>query len=453
MQHCTPGVGRLLAGLAVIVAAGRLVAPVSAQQQIGTSENTGIPFTTTHKDRYEALREYKTVPDAAKDKALLEVAGRYLVGRVTWPGYQKWDSSLKDVYDEFNKLMDSPATKKGTNQEFMKLLAPELIANFSKILLDPDSHARDFKNHQATVTNAALLLPVLAKCKQNAVHEFLLKLVETDKDGKPVVHPFIRMCAIKAMGELNNPGGPELDSKDNFQQQEKKRDRELARLEAIVKFIDQPYPPEGTGAEYDNAYRYVRREGVKALAQLRKPIYEIKKGTFAGPVAFHLLKIASGSPAAVGPPYSLSERLEAVIGIAQLETAGVKIYNNELAVYVVANVLIDMASAYGEDFPIFSAVPKGKDGPQAILPWKYYAGALEEVLPVMSASLKNTPAAKSLDEKVRTNIKDVMAQMKVLRKIESPQVLQTFVANNPPAVNEVYLGNKDSALPLGQVAK
>jgi hypothetical protein len=452
MQHCTSDVRRLTAGLTVVVAVGLFMTPAHAQQQIGNEANTSTPFTVTHKERYDALRDGKTVPDPVKDKALLEVAGRYLVGRVTWPGYQKWDDgNLKDVYARFNELMESPVTVKGTNQEFLRLLAPELIANFSKILLDADSHAKDFKNQQAIVTNAALLLPVLAKCKQNSVHDFLLKLADTDKGGIPVVHPFIRMCAIKGLGELNNPGGPQLVNVNNFQEVQTNAAREMARVDAIVKFIEQPYPPEGKGPEYDNAYRYVRREGVKALAQLRTPVFQPKKGTLTAPVAYYLLKIANGSPAAVGPPYSLSERLEAVIGIAKLDTAGMKNYNSELAVFVVANVLIDTASAYIDDFPIFSVVPKGKDG--TILPWKYYAGSLEDVLSVMSANLKGTPAAKSLDEKVRTNIKDVLAQMKVLRRVESPQVLQTFVANNPPTVTEVYLGNKEWTVQLGQFGK
>src|SRR6185369_9163212 len=109
-------------------------------------------------------------------------------------------------------------------------------------------------------------------------------------------------------GELNHPSGPQVFAKDSYPEVQAEIGRAIARLQTIAKFIDQPYPPQGKGPDYDDAFRYIRREGVKAIAQVRTPAFSLKEGPPTASAAYELLKIANGGQPPVGPPYSLSER-------------------------------------------------------------------------------------------------------------------------------------------------
>jgi len=432
---------RVLGGFVAVLVCAVLAAPVHGQLQLGTRENTEIPF-NKFRDQFNKLLSGEPAPDPVKDKALLEAAGQYLVWRVTWKTIEseRWDVGMGKIQADLEKLMNEPATKEGKNKEFMKLLARQLIDRLKEVL------ALKYDTSTMAVTNAALMLPVLARCKQGEVSDFLLELTKTDK-GNPVVHPFIRMCAIKGLGELSGPGGPPVDAGADAKALAEKGRRELARLEAIVQFIDSPYPPQGKGQEYDDALAFARREGVKALAQIQVPAYEINKGTVKGPVAFQLLRIASGEPVKVGPPFTLSEKLEAAIGLCQLKPG----HNVELAAFVVANDLVEFATAYAEDYAYFSG-KVAKDEPKRLplLPWKLYALRFDAGLNALQNSLpKDSPTAKKVST-LRTDVQKMLVDISQYRQIDTPPLLQQDAAALQPATGEVYPGSKDFTLPLAK---
>jgi hypothetical protein len=244
---------------------------------------------------------------------------------------------------------------------------------------------------------------------------------------------------------LSAPRGPVVDGGKDVKGAGAKG-RELGRLNAMIQFVDLPYPPEGQGQEYDDALAYVRREGVKALAQTQLPAYEAGKDDVKGPVAYQLLKVASGSAVKVGPPYTLSEKLEAAIGLCQLKS-GPSQYNVELGAFVVGKVLAEFADAYVEDYHYFSL--KDKDGPrrQSRLPWKHYAQRLDLGLKSLSTNLpKDSPVGQKL--KSGTNAARFLDDIAKGKEIESAAALQQEMEALRPAITEVYLGNKQFTLPL-----
>ncbi len=448
----------VLSGFTALLACGVLVSRADAQN-LGNVEDTSVPF-RKDKEQFEKYRDAKdgAIPDPAKDKAMLEVASRYFVYRVTWKKIQdeKWSSSsgMEAVLKDFKDLMTKSATEAGSNKDFMKMLVPELIARFK------DVFAVSFEQYKTGVTNAALMLPMLAKCKQPAVHDYLIEVVTKPdpKTGKPF-HPFIRMCAVKGLAELNNPGPPQLDDPTAVKDQNAKATRDIASLEALVKFIDQPYSPEGKGQEYEEALAFVRREGVKALTQLPLPLHYSKK-VIECPVAYHLLKIANGGTPTVGPPFTLSERVEAAIGLCnlkigdpQLKAANAPQLNADLTTYVVANTVYDFITEYTKDYGIFKTPPKNKDDAPIVprLPWRSYAARLDKGLEDLGGNLKGTPAGKKVDD-LRGSGGGAKAILDIIYKSQQPveltRVLPDYVATMRPANVEVYKDSKEFVLPL-----
>jgi hypothetical protein len=400
-----------------------------------------------NKEQFNKLLTGEITPELPRDKTVLNAASQYLVYRVTWPTLQadKWESGMGKVQAEFEKAIDQPATKELKNTAFMKLFAHELIACLKKVLEQKYEPGNSGLATNVAVSNAALMLPVLARCKQSEVADFLIELAKTDPQGNPAFHPFVRTCAIKGLGELSAPGGMvDGDAKAPAA----KGGRELACAEAIMRFIDAPYPPQGNGPEHKDAVAFVRREGVKALARIQSPAFAIKDGKVQGPVAYYLLKVASGQPTKADPQITLPEKLDAAIGLCNLKPGqgtGTPQVNGELTAFVVANVLVDFAEAYRADYPLFTAPTKTKDAPrpQAILPWKVYAQQLEAGLNTLAATLPKEAAAKV--KTLANSSKKMLDDIGARRQIDAPQI---DAAALQPANSDVYLGSKEYSLTL-----
>jgi len=422
---------------------------LAQQQQLGNKEDTERPFNDKHKTRFEKLRDAEVQVDAAKDKELLDVSARYFVHRLTWSTLQNDkspDGGIAGLQKRFAESIVVPATASGKNKEFMRLWSKELITRLKEVL------GLDIKTYHHAVTNAALMLQTLAKNRQEEVQDFLLDMSRADKDNKPVVHPFIRMCAVRALGEFSAPHWSKVDDQTEETKILAKRKRDLDRLDWMAKFVAQPYPPDGDTPEHKDAMSYVRREGIKALAHVQVPAYGIdkKKGEVVGPAGYYLLYIASGGSFPVGPPLSLSERLEATIGLCQLKVTETPEYNVDLGVYVVANNLAAMASDYLNDWVYFSFKDTtSKEAPKRLskLPWQTYAMHLEVALEAMSANVpKDLPAAKKV-QTLRSNMDKLLEKMKKRAQIEPPAELVQFAESIRPASFDAYPGFKGFEVP------
>src|SRR5207248_4595103 len=123
-----------------------------------------------NKARFDKLSEGEVQPDG-KDKALLQLAAKYYTYQLTWKAVQQDKTEgggatkfKKDLEDRMTKLASQPRN----NKEFLKQFAHELVVVFKEML------ALDFRSYHYAVTNTALMLPALAKCRQEEVHEYLM---------------------------------------------------------------------------------------------------------------------------------------------------------------------------------------------------------------------------------------------------------------------------------------
>jgi hypothetical protein len=405
-------------------------------QQEGTKSDTETPF-QSYKPRFDKLVEYLEKVDPAKDKDLLAVAGRYHVYRLTWATEK---SSVAGLHKDLKEIMLKPATREGKNRVFMKLFAHELVLCLKNLL------GRDMKTSAHVVANAALMLPVVALCKQDEVNDFLIDLLKSDKDGKQLYHPYVRLCAVKGLGEINNPAGPRLDDQDD---DTPKRLRDLKRFFVLRDFIDLPYPPEGKDEAHERAYEFARREGIKAMAQMTTPAVAMDKDKADGPVAASLLYYAMGGPLKNGPKLTMSERLEAALGVCNLKSSSVPSYNVPLAVHVVTKCVLDFALEYQGDYSYFKANPKAESRKgQAKMPWKYDAVRLMAGLDALAANASRddpsgVQAANKLKQIAQGPLELIARHAAVTDEIT---LLRNLMKENRPANTEVYKGIKASEL-------
>ena len=163
----------------------------------------------------------------------------------------------------------------------------------------------------------------------------------------------------------------------------------------------------------------------------------------------------------MGPPFSLSEKVEAAIGLCNLKTNDQQLkaapqYNTDLAAYVLANTVYEFVTAYNNDFVVFKAAPtKGKDDTHVVprLPWKYYAARLDKGLEDMAANLTG-PAAKKVVDLRGSSGGGASALLttvsKMQQQVEMTPLLPNFIASIRPASAEVYKGSKEFVLPLAE---
>src|SRR5207247_319646 len=94
----------------------------------------------------------------------------------------------------------------------------------------------------------------------------------------------VKLWALRGLRELFAQGGPD---KSIF----KKQDLEVQSIGALHRFIKRPPPPAATPKDELEAFRFVRREAIHALANTRFPVVPNSKPG-EGQTALLLLRVA-----------------------------------------------------------------------------------------------------------------------------------------------------------------
>ncbi len=372
-----------LAGVLISLAALIVVRNLGfGQVQLGDKLGTETQidgFNAEKKNDFKKVmqgeREYK-----AADQALLELAAQYYIYRITWfDKIQRDRELLNKVREEFKSEADAaPKYKETVAKPFAKALLG-CFADVFKLSFD--------KNRIAHV-NAALMLPGLAQFKSEEVGDFLAKLI-----ADPKTHDAVRMHAARALGEFfrSIPPMEQTQAKGN----DLRRQKDPARIQALLDVIDKKWDPKKIAPE---AAQYLRREAVKALAQARIPAVEVGKGKLTAPVAIGLLRVLAVPPVLVPPP-SQGEKLEAAIGICQLQVdAAHDLFVPEIGIYRTARALNEFVRNYQTDFKSqFGGA--GKKAKTPVMPWRYDA---ERVKLALKAMVDNTLAKEEARKRARS---------------------------------------------------
>jgi hypothetical protein len=365
-------------------------------------------------------REPSTTPEARR---VLGKVARWLTYRLTWiEVLEGQDVPLSDtlaaIFDRnraFPAIPDRPpvddeeALRRERQREYLHAFTAELLPAVRKVLHHDQLIAR---------VNAARILARLAEEGQAVVAADLAQILE-----HPYEHDAVRLWAIKGLREVFRlpPAGDEAV-------------RQRAGV-AVCQWLDarcrlEPRALAGLSAGEVDGLRYLRREAIRALAEVRRPwVIERRQGKGwqrEGPVADLLYRLATASPE-VAPAPSRSERVEAADGLCRIPAKQVPGYHADLVAHAVARLATDLDLAAHQD--------EGRDGDR----WPYYAVRLAEGFQALHQGLAaGDPAAAYVGQ--------VLAQTRpVLENLfdagQHPQGLRDlhdWLRAHPPTAQALY---------------
>jgi hypothetical protein len=239
------------------------------------------------------------------------------------------------------------------------------------------------------------VLPQFARMKDEAFAEYMVEILtdhEAAKGKLPNKHDLIKMYAARALREYLPVVAIDPDQTELGPQAAKRKAREMAYVDALTKFIERPGMDKLADDE-KAAMRFVRREVIETLAQTKAPSIVSGTAKIEGPIVPTLLKVLSPKGGLDLAP-DLSERLEAAIGVCQMNLKYAGEYQGELGLHLVAMFVADFARAYNQDF--------SETGPDTKKPrrweWRVQSKRLEEALKDMTKNAKGQPYAAKAKE-------------------------------------------------------
>jgi hypothetical protein len=389
-------------------------------------------LTSEENNRFTDFRDGKQpIVDGGKterNREILAKAARWYAWRITLPNVyetsgenSKLVEAMKQAYQQLllnsnGERMKTPAEQtpylKEYGKEFTTCLREALSKNGTMIVR----------------VNTARLLAAVAVAGYEEVADTLLDLI-TD----PEENGAVKVWAFRGLKELFLQGTPAQSILAPKREQE--------AIVALIDFINTPAKvAAGTPPEEVDAYRFVRREAVRALAQSRYPLVpKVQPGQ--GQTALTLLRVMRKD--GLVPEPSVSEQTEAALGLLRLQ--GQPGYQPDYAAYQIGLFLVDFLSQYnqaraagGVGFPFHVAAAKLSDN-------------LEELkTQVKLAAPTDKEAASFIDKLVeegKKSLKPVAVDPKTTRDLKNaePEALDTWLRKlkSPPAL---YKGMTEAVL-------
>lgn len=210
------------------------------------------------------------------------------------------------------------------------------------------------------------------------------------------------------------------------------KDQQKMCAEALIDFLEHRQgPPKGAPKDEIDGFRVLRREAIRALAQVRTPEVSPK----AQP-ALVLARFA-GADGRIQPEPRIDERVEAAIGLARMASAQDKRYQAAYAANQIGRCLGTFAQKFNEE-----RANTERGGVEPSRPWKIDAYRLNEALTALKAdSGKNAYVGSVIDRGARV-LQEVM-------KGNQPNAddLTWFASPDSDAPNkELFQGAADSTV-------
>jgi hypothetical protein len=322
-----------------------------------------------------------------KHKQLVELASRYLVHRVTWIHVQSdfkptGNTAMEQVRKDFqNYMVERLEQGKDKNDDLKNALCKEVAARFDEVFELPLE-----KNRLAHV-NAAMLLADFGKTKNLEARDYLVGLVKNPKS-----HNLIKLFAVKGLAEY-------FPAREFLPLLEKNKKpladqfiRDVEQIDLLVKFIEQDWKlPEKANPGELEGIRYVRREAIKSLALAEVPAAEVsKEAAPSGIAVVTLMRVCTDE---LTPPPSLTEKLEAALGLCKVKKSPTSTYNPDIGVYLVAKVLHEFVSAYQKDWNEFRTSKER----QPATTWRLHAKRIDASLDTLVNNTRVAVAKEDAD--------------------------------------------------------
>jgi hypothetical protein len=402
-------------------------APAQAQQTLPGSGDLRLdaskfkPTSEENNQLQNFFREGKrdaADADSPEAKALFTKVAKWLVYRMTLQENQmrKYQQNfpvggeMHLLLQEANRYLVDPKRPAAgqvleNQQKYMKEFSKALVEAIDEVLKNPAAIAR---------INAAQLLARLGENGPEEIADAFCKVLE-DKE---------QIDAVKfyALVGLKNWFTAEQARAGGFKNKEREAHCILVLLDYLNRkpnFKDAPTPEEL------EAFRYVRREAIRALALSRRPALvdannqlRTQDGRTVGRTALDLLRVVAKD--GFSPEPSFSEQIEAVIGICQLQSKlypdGRKLpsYDPTYAAFYIGQFIVEFASRFDED----RSNNRGSIRAEA---WKYQSQRLIDALTAWVTDLQSN------------KFQGVAAKSKYLSSFLPPcRAILSSVSNNSP---------------------
>jgi hypothetical protein len=331
------------------------------------------------------------------------------------------------VVKEFEVVI-SQARDNPKSQEFLKYFTPELVKCFKEVL------AMDLKQYQAPVVNAGLMLEALGRTGQPVAGNFLAGQV---KNGK---HDIVKFYALKGLREYFTARPPRLSENS----EDKERLEEAGRIEPIIEFVLRPSTLSANASgEEVAAFRFMRREGIKALATTRihgipllKPKDEIR-----APVAYALGRVLAEGKDGLSPPPVPSEKVEAAIGLCQMQVQMVPKFQPDLVLSLLSKFLMEFTQDYRTDHVQFTTKQPAVGLPNTpMLPWKYSATRLRQALKDLETILVLDKGALKKAQTLERAVDNALRVINDGKVLDEVNALRDFLQNLQVPNPAVYEG-------------
>jgi hypothetical protein len=296
------------------------------------------------------------------------------------------------VQDKFETDVKSIMSTSADNRYYVNLLGPALVTAMDDVL------KTDFNEYPWIVTNAAMMLPTMAKLKQEDIGNYLVKLVadKRTKDAKDDQrYEVIRLFAIKGLREAM-PARVFTDfdlGKKNANDLKALKRMEIKYVDTLTNYIERPVRLNGANATDKElaVFHYFRLQAITSLANAGVPAISIAtKPTAAveGPVAPTLLKVLVKG--GLNPPASLHEKVEAAIGVCNMKYSlkTMPDYYPDAAIYLVGETVLEFTDAYMQDYGQFGVKGPARKLPR--LPWATECKNLEKALKALKDNAKES---------------------------------------------------------------
>jgi len=320
---------------------------------------------TRSYDREGFRNEFKKDPEPPTPQQLqqTEIAVRTAVYPLTEHKFHLERRRMGRLIDEADSLIKQVFNPESTNTPLQKEFGKKMVEELDRVMAP---------KQQAAIAriNAGRVLARLAEESGYEETVDLLVKVITDPDEVDGA----RFWACRGLRNLFARAGKKLPLNVGAARRQK-------ALEALVAFIQRkPEVTKMTPEEELNGLRVLRREAVRALAELRDP-GAAKPNAHA---ALTLVRVLAGDTGLVPSP-RLDEKVEAAIGVCQLRPDAKGDYQPGYGAFFVGRFLVELGSKY-------AARKSNRE------PWKIHAARLDEALRASAAAF---PADKTVKEVAR----------------------------------------------------
>ncbi len=295
--------------------------------------------------------------------------------------------------------------------------------------------------------NAARMLALVGRLPTDAMVDSYLKMIRDDK-----YPPEVKLYVFQGLGNVLAAVDPKDPTKGVIPDMDKMAEI-CKELEKYITFTN-PIPNLATVsteayAEWAAPKQFVRREAIRALAQVR---YSVIRNRQRQPIArplWTLLRVARHNPrvdTAIVPLVSDSERYEAVIGICLMRPDN--LVNLDSVAYRLSDVLLDLGVQHNDQKAQFQKNPRYKP----VIPWKLLGYRLSEAMKTWKANVQTLPAAQSapvikLIDAATTRFITRM-ETEGLSAVPDSQPLVSWKSANKPKVAQVFSDDPMSGFPV-----